>query len=74
MSNHTPTPWLAEVCEYGATEFDILSLDGKKETRVAAEVSKQDAAFIVEACNAHERLVRERDELVTALRKLTEAA
>jgi len=79
-TKHTPTPWNARV-EAG---FDLVTAQrnhvcgGLNEESVFAlnrdpAERKANAAFIVEACNAHDRLIAERDSLhdkVTGLSEL----
>ena len=55
--NHTPTPWAVDsdnrfvVGPEGQSIFSGLALDDNNE-------SEANAAFIVKACNCHERLVK----------------
>ena len=71
-TNHTPTPWMiepqAEVSAHRITDIDCIPI---AEVRIVGRSEKgrgvrDDAAFIVRACNAH-------DELVAALQALTDA-
>lgn len=63
-TKHTPTPWFH-------SNHSILAGEGDERHTVAGthqalynDKKEADAAFIVEAVNAHEGLVRERDEAV----------
>lgn len=51
-SQHTPTPW--RVGDAGATVFAPKS---HSPLMVAQRLKRDDAAFIVRACNAHDALV-----------------
>lgn len=69
QEKHTPTPWTLE------PEGEVW---GRKtpenDWQMLAETDKDtDAAFIVEACNAHERLKRERDVLKEVANAVTVA-
>lgn len=77
--SHTPTPWKIDSAVPGAPE--IVTDKGRRIAVVlfhgASEDTYPNAAFIVEACNAHERLKRERDALRTQVESVvahTEAA
>ncbi len=68
MSEHTAAPWRQEFM--GVSDrvgiYDIVT-----DTKLIAEnVNEDDAEFIVTACNAHDTLTQQRDELVQALANL----
>jgi gamma-glutamyl phosphate reductase len=68
QAKHTPGPWESAYSVHGA-RFLIRAERGA----VIGEVwhsAAANAAFIVKACNAHDRLTAERDELVAALRDM----
>lgn len=79
---HTPTPrpWQVQkyedqccIYEYKTTEKIQQEIDNRivhTWHRVAMRLSEQDAALIVEAVNAHDTLVAQRDELAEALKEL----
>ena len=50
---HTETPWLTDIANYGKGRFEIQA-PGK---RVSVVDNHEDAAFIVQAVNAHDALV-----------------
>lgn len=78
--SHTPTPWSrtepVRAIKDGPDAYDtaiVVTIEGKK--RIIAECfgrisenvyvdSRANAAFIVEACNAHERLLKAAKEAV----------
>lgn len=75
-TKHTPTPWkyLANV---GPTKIVLLEQNGDtifeciKNTRDSR--MEANAAYIVKACNSHEKLVRDREALLKALKGALEA-
>lgn len=64
-TQHTPTPWKAALgFNHRQKRYDIEGPDHSNETAtsaialiVAQDLSQEDTAFIVRACNAHEELV-----------------
>lgn len=82
--SHTPTPWKVDGTVPGAPEI-VVDSDEISPRRIAVVLfhgaSKDvypNAAFIVEACNAYEKLKKERDDLLTvayrAERKISECS
>lgn len=75
--SHTPTPYRYEVYDFGLVKRARLI---EKETGdvFADGIFVDDAAYIVEACNAYEKLKKERDDLLTvayrAERKISECS
>lgn len=66
-SKHTPTPWSYKATDEG---FDINSGSGNPVAYVGSSpVDKANAAFIVEAVNSHDTLLRQRDELRLVLKR-----
>jgi hypothetical protein len=68
MSKHTPTPW--KHVHYDETFFTIETMDGNVQT--AEAYSEEDAAFIVQACNAHDDLVAALQKVIACLRGTAE--
>lgn len=62
MDKHTPTPWISKHPPYYSEDSEQILCKVDDEDNgivVASYVRKVDAAFIVRACNSHERLVSE---------------
>ena len=86
MTARTPGPWNLEIgenrCFHGGNRVAITVTtddDGEIGNPTIAEVwpsrddtDIEDGRFIVEACNAHDRLTRERDEAVALLRRFVQ--
>jgi len=78
--SHTPTPWRigknGGVVSDSAEGLVINGAFGKEAVEyyggnlICESVTRANAEFIVEACNAHERLKRERDALLEASIKI----
>ena len=64
MKQHTATPW--EVSDPGDDEGVFICKVGELNTCLAAYVAKEDADFIVRACNTHESLVEACKSMVEA--------
>lgn len=65
--NHTPTPWKYEAYDsaYQTKQARLIHVeDDGYELQFARGLDVDDAAFIVEACNAHEGLKKEMDDLL----------
>ena len=65
----TPLPW--KLCGINKDEFGSLNLNTGD--FAGGGYTPQDAAYIVEACNAYPRLMAEREQLVAALKTLFDA-
>ena len=72
---HTPTPW-----RIGRFEGHVIASDDRLVAGCqgyhsvdSRDVNNANAAFIVEACNAYDRLLAEHRAMETALRKVVDA-
>lgn len=63
-TKHTPTPWIHQETPFGTQCDDkIISADGQviailNDSRLATQLNKLDAAFIVRAVNSHEAILK----------------
>jgi hypothetical protein len=71
---HTPTPWCAGIGDRLSDGGDCWVVDCEATGSIAemqcpADTQEANALFIVQACNAHDALIAERDALKEALRE-----
>lgn len=67
MDEHTPTPWI--ISEYQNVQGYIQVCSKPRHCEVALCEDWDDAEIVVTAVNAHATLMRQRDELLAALKK-----
>lgn len=85
-SNHTPIPWKVSALSEG--KWWSCGIYQEKNNAILGEANKADAAFIVQACNSHEPLIKSinrllncpdlnmeslEDESIEAIKEATEA-
>lgn len=70
---HTPPPYRYEVYEIGCRLKRAYLIEEKTADVFASGLFVDDAAFIVEACNAYERLKDERDAALESVKVLVKA-
>jgi hypothetical protein len=74
--SRTPTPWQVKQIDDELADGFVVAETGEKDYPVAVchtgdmDDDAANAAFIVEACNAHERLKKERDALRDAAKEM----
>lgn len=69
MTPHrTAGPWRCAT----NTTIEQVDPDGETVCKTISSFAREDAAFIVEACNAHDSLIAQRDALRDALRYIVE--
>jgi len=68
MSKHTPTPW-HKTNPHDEPYYEIWygKIGAKDRELIAEYVSKDNAEFIVKACNSHAELYEAAQEMITAL-------
>lgn len=73
MSEHIPTPWTAsQYLDDG--RWGIVNNDNFIVVGLSSNTTKENIEFIVTAVNNYDRLIHEREELITELEQFLDAA